>query len=311
MQLWRLTPSVPLIYIGDTHFFLASIKATLEHGWYLNNPDLGAPLGSEWHDFPVLTGDTLHLLIVRALSVFSDNPVVVLHLFYILGYALTAISAFAALRLLDISRGPAVVCATLFALLPYHLFLGEAHPFHSSYWVVPIAGFLVLALLLDRPLFARRERSARGLRAFASRTTLGTLAACLLIGSAGSVYYAMFTVGLMIAAGLIAAIRWDWRRSLTTAGIVAGTLLAIVALNGLPTLLYEAKNGKNESVAERTPDESERYSLTLFGLPRPRGRAPDRAIRRGEARLLRVEPHLRGGRPSRAWDWSPPSDFFG
>jgi hypothetical protein len=266
IQIWRITPSVPLAYIGDGHLFLAMVKATLENGWYLSNPDLGAPLGSEWHDFPVASGDTLHLLLIHALSPISDNYVVVLHVFYMLGYALTAISAFAALRLLEISRGPAIVCATLFALLPYHFALNEAHPFHTAYWVVPIACFLVLALLLDRPLFARRKDSNGGLRGYASRTTVATLGACLLIGSAGANYYSAFAAGLVILAGLVAAIRVEWRRSLATAGVVAGVILAVVALNALPTLIYEAEHGANDKVANRGPEESEFYSLTLFGL---------------------------------------------
>jgi hypothetical protein len=268
LQLWNANSSVPLAYIGDSHFFLATVKGTLEHGWYLDNPSLGFPLGSEWQDFPVASDDTLHLLIVHVLGLFSDNPVTVLHLFYVLGYALTAVTAFAALRWLEISRWVAVVCAVLFALLPYHFFLGEAHPFHSSYWVVPLASLLVLGVLLDRPLFERRP-GAHGPLAWMSRTTLLTLGACVLIGSAGSIYYSLFAVGLVILAGLLAAIRWDWRRPLATAGVVAGVLLAVVVLNLAPTILYDVANGENDSVAERTPDESERYSLSLFGLLAP------------------------------------------
>jgi phosphoglycerol transferase len=268
-QLWRITPSVPLAYIADGQLFLAMIKATLEHGWYLNNPDLGAPLGSEWHDYPVFSGDTLHLLILHALSPISDNFVVVLHAFYLLGYALTAISAFIVLRLLETSRRPAIVCATLFALLPYHFALNEAHLFLTSYWVVPIACFLVLAVLLDRPLFARRDGSGSRLLAFASRTTLATLGACVLIGSAGGNYYSVFAAGLVLIAGVIAAIRFEWRSSLATAGVVAGTILAVVALNALPNLIYEARNGANEQVANRAPGDSELYSLTLFGILAP------------------------------------------
>lgn len=268
-ELWRVTPAIPLGYISDGQLFLAITKATLEHGWYLNNPELGFPLGSEWHDYPVATGDTLHLALLHALSPLSDNFVVVLHVFYVLGYALIAISAFAVLRLLEISRGPAVVCATLFALLPYHLALNEAHPFVTAYWVVPIAAFLVLALLLDRPLFARRDGSGRRLLAFASRTTFATLGACVLIGSAGSNYYSVFAAGLVLIAGLIAAIRFDWRRSLTTAIVVAGVIVAVIGLNSVPNLVYEAEHGANGQVANRLPEESEYYSLTLFGLLAP------------------------------------------
>jgi phosphoglycerol transferase len=268
-ELWRITPSVPLAYIADGQLFLGIVKATVEHGWYLTNPDLGAPLGSDWYDYPVASGDTLQLLIIRALSVFSGNYVVVLHLFYVLGYALTAISAFAVLRLLEISRGPAVVCATLYSLLPFHLALNEAHPFHTAYWVVPIACFLVLAVLLDRPLFARRDGSHGRLRGFATRTTLATLGACVLIGSAGANYYSVFAAGLVLIAGLVASILYDWRRSVATAGVVGVAILGVVALNGLPSLIYEAENGANDQVANRLPQESEQYSLTLFSLLAP------------------------------------------
>jgi phosphoglycerol transferase len=268
MQLWNADSAIPLIYIGDSQFFLATVKGTLEHGWYLENASLGFPLGSEWQDFPVASDDTVHLLIVHLLGLFTDNAVTVLHLFYVLGYALTAITAFVALRWLEISRWVAVVCAVLFSLLPYHFFVGEAHPFHSSYWVVPLASLLVLAVLLDRPLFERRPE-AHGPLGWASGTTLLTLGACVLIGSAGSIYYSLFAVALVVLAGLLAAIRRHWRRPLATAGVIAGVLLAVVVLNLAPTILYDVANGENNSVAERTPDESERYSLSLFGLLAP------------------------------------------
>jgi phosphoglycerol transferase len=267
-ELWRMTPSVPLGYASDGQLFLAMTKATLENGWYLTNPDLGFPLGSEWHDYPVASGDTIHLLLLHALSPLSNNFVLVLHYFYVLGYALTAISAFVVLRLLDISRGPAVVCATLFALLPYHLALQEAHPFVTAYWVVPIASYLVLAVLLDRPLFARR-RSRNGLLAFATGTTFATLGACLVIGAAGSNYYSVFAAGLVLIAGLVAAVRFDWRRSLATSGVVTVAIVASIALNSLPNLIYEVENGSNGQVANRMPEESEHYSLSLFGLVVP------------------------------------------
>ena len=289
-ELWRITPTVPLAYIADGQLFLGIIKATVEHGWYLNNPDLGAPLGSDWYDYPVASGDTLQLLLIRALSVFSGNYVVVLHLFYVLGYALTAISAFAVLRLLGISRGPAVVCATLYSLLPFHLALNEAHPFHTAYWVVPIACFLVLAVLLDRPLFARRDGSHGRLAGFASRTTLATLGACVLIGSAGANYYSVFAAGLVVIAGLVAAILYDWRRSVATAGVVAAAILAVVALNGLPSLIYEAENGANGQVANRLPRGVRAVQPHALQPPRPLPWPPDRPPGRAAARLRGIEP---------------------
>jgi phosphoglycerol transferase len=72
----------------------------------------------------------------------------------------------------------------------------------------------------------------------------------------------------VLIAGVIAAIRFEWRTSLATAAVVAGTILAVIALNASPNLIYEAQNGASE-VADRAPEESEQYSLTLFGILAP------------------------------------------
>jgi len=272
LRLWEADLGVPFVYTGDGQLFHAMITAALDNGWYLSNPDLGAPLGSEWHDFPVASGDTLHLLEVHVLSLFSNDPATVLNLFYLLGYALIAVSAFAVFRLLAISTGPAVVCATLYALLPYHFLVGESHPFHTAYWMIPIACFLVLAVLAGRPLFARRETAPSRLLAFASRSTLATLAACVVVGSAGSNYHALFAAGLVAIAGVIAAIREDdWRRPLLSGVIIVAAIVATVGLNATPTILYEARNGANETVGKRFPAESETASLTLASqlMPSP------------------------------------------
>src|SRR4051812_32194328 len=42
-HLWRTDLRISMHLDGDGLFHQAMIKATIDHGWYLNNPRLGAP----------------------------------------------------------------------------------------------------------------------------------------------------------------------------------------------------------------------------------------------------------------------------
>lgn len=73
LRLWRSDLSVRLEYHGDALFYLSVIKGVLQHGWYLHNPDLGAPFGQQFYDFPQ-GGDNLNYLIIRLLGVSVAMP---------------------------------------------------------------------------------------------------------------------------------------------------------------------------------------------------------------------------------------------
>jgi hypothetical protein len=77
LRLWRADLRAPFLYDGDALFNLMVTKGVLKHGWWLENPDLGAPLGQKPYDFPVLAGDSLHLALIKLLGVFSSDPVLV------------------------------------------------------------------------------------------------------------------------------------------------------------------------------------------------------------------------------------------
>ncbi len=157
LQLWQANFSVPLYSSpgGDGLYGLAAIKGIIEHGWYLTNSSLGAPGGQRLYDYPVFSGDSLYLLIVKVIGIPFSNPAVVDNLFFLLCFPLIAVSAYAGLRVVGISIGPSVVCAVLFTLLPYHFFDGESHIFQGSYFTVPLACLLVIAVLSGRALFTR------------------------------------------------------------------------------------------------------------------------------------------------------------
>src|SRR5829696_1315471 len=193
LRLWRADLHAPFLYQRDALVNLMIIKGVLQHSWWLENPDLGAPFGQELYDFPVMVGDSLHLALIKLLGVFSSDPFLILNLFFLLSFPLVALVSFLVLRQLGVSAAVALVCSVLYALAPYHFWRGGRHVFLSAYYSVPVGAYLVLSLLSGKPLFTRRTLSRPRVLAWASKRSLVTLALCLLVASsAGNSYYAVF-----------------------------------------------------------------------------------------------------------------------
>jgi hypothetical protein len=283
---------------GDTKFYLLLIKGILAHGSYQVNPSVGAPFGLQLYDFPQ-GGDNLSLLIVRVLGLFSQNPAWVLNVFFLLTFALVAVSAFAALRLLGVSVAAAIVGACLFALLPYHFYRGESQVLLSAYYGVPLGALLFMRLWVAPGLFARRRArsrqddgapaSATGARAATARrwparagdrlsgATLLTVACCVVVGSTG-LYYAVFAILLLLAGSALALLAdGGSRRSpiggrgrgASLSGVLAAALIALtLAANLAPTLSYRAQHGANTAI-KRTTIEADQFGLRLSDLLLP------------------------------------------
>jgi hypothetical protein len=258
IQPWGGDLDVPYLYFADANLYRSEVKGILEHGWYWHNPDLGAPEGQQLFDFPGLNGDPLNILLIKVIGLFSSDAAVVVNVFFLLTFPLVGLAAYLVLRRLTLSVPVAIVCSILFTVLPYHFWRGELHLLLSAYYVVPPGAYLVLAVLGDRPLFARW------------RLTLGTLALCALIAFAsGGYYYAAFTVILLTAVALISAAVSRTRRPLMEGGAVVGAILALSLVTLAPSFVYWAKHGTNDEVAHRLQYESELYGLKFAQLVLP------------------------------------------
>jgi phosphoglycerol transferase len=96
----------------------------------------------------------------------------------------------------------------------------------------------------------------------------------IIVGSAG-VYYAMFTV-LMIVIAAVAAIllpvadgrRQTWRSLRTPAALVA-LICAVLAVNLSPSVIYNRMHGIPKGVTDRLPFESDLYALNLTRMLLP------------------------------------------
>ncbi len=73
MRLWRADFQIPFRYGGDdAASYLMATKSVLQHGWWLENPNLGAPFGQELCDYPVFVGNGFHFLVIKR-SAFSPR----------------------------------------------------------------------------------------------------------------------------------------------------------------------------------------------------------------------------------------------
>jgi phosphoglycerol transferase len=271
LQLWRADLRVPFTYGGDALFFSMQVKSIVDNGGWLNNPRLGGPGGLQMHDFPA--ADTVHLAAVKLMSLFSHDWALIFNLYFLLGFPLITLSALAVFRHFGVARAPAVVGSVLFAFLPSRLLKGEAHIFLDVFFQVPLGMMVVLWICGERPPLVGAA-GARGWTRLGLRLDLSSARsrAALLIGAVvGStgLYYAYFTACLSLAGGVWAAAERRSARHAMAGAAFAAVIALTLGLNGLPTLLYHAREGKNPQVAARYAFEAELYGAKIAPMVLP------------------------------------------
>src|ERR1700687_5142170 len=62
-QLWKADHNIPYYYLygNDGSWTAMLVKSVVDHGWFLNNPSLGAPGYLSHYDFPL--PENLHFLL--------------------------------------------------------------------------------------------------------------------------------------------------------------------------------------------------------------------------------------------------------
>jgi phosphoglycerol transferase len=270
LQLWRADLRVPFIYGADAPLHAAAVKSVVEHGWYLTNPNLGAPGGFEFYDYPVFSNNTVHLLAVRMMALFTGNWALVANLYFLLGFPAITLTAMAVLRRLGLGHVPAAVAAILYAFLPTRLLKNEGQLFLASFYEVPLLVLLLVWVCSEEPPFAgvMSGRTVRGNLALKSPRSRAAVAICVLSGSS-SLYYSFFGACLLLMAGLWASVERRSARHLVSGLLVAGLLGTTVIANDVPTLLYQARHGRNEAAAPRLPREAETFGMRIAELLTP------------------------------------------
>lgn len=245
----------------DLPFEAAVVKGILQNGWYMSNPFLGAPQGSQLYDFPM--AEAAHVVLIKFLGLFSHDWFIVMNIFYLLGYVLTTISALFVFRQMRLPAFASIPASLIYAFQPYHYVRGEYHLFLTAYYLVPLM-VLVLFWLASGETLVEFDSAARWRWRF-TRKGIVSIAICALMGS-GGVYYAFFGGIFLLTVAIYGALRGDTLRRLLGASVCLGTLFLALMLNMAPSLWYWMGHGRNPAVANRSFIEADAYGLSIGQL---------------------------------------------
>ena len=252
MQLWRADFKVPFMYFVDSLFYSVAIKGSIEHGWWLHNPSLGAPEGLNFESYPAM--ENFQFALIKLLTLFTSNHALVLNIFYLLTFPLTALTSFYFLRSFRFSFGAALIVSLLYAFLPFHFFQSY-HLMVAAYYLVPLMVLVIAWICLEERL---RDRKA-----------IASLVICVIAGSCG-VYYPHFFCYLLLVAGVFS---WWNRRNvapLLTALVLIVVVAGTVVINHLPSIMYQRAHGA-AAMGNRSVGDVEIMGLKITQLLLPIG----------------------------------------
>jgi phosphoglycerol transferase len=244
------------------------VKGMIDHGWYLHNPQVGAPWGLDMQDFPL--AENLQFGVMKLLTWCWPDSAVVMNLYFLLTFPLTTLTTLFVFRRFRLPLAPSLVGSLLFTFLPYHFYRGVWHLFLASYYLVPLMVMVILRLYqgwipLDGPKMSEsHDKPCR----IGRRELIGSIVICLLVSSAG-VYYAAFACFFLLVAGLGCT---SWRKSVYPLGI-SGLLICVIVLGTLanlsPTIISDLQNGPNPEAVVRSPSDTQLYSLDVAHMLLP------------------------------------------
>lgn len=255
LDLSKARLDAPFEYDGDALLYSGVIKSVLDHGWFWTNPDLGAPGVLKLYDYPNVAHESLHLAIIKLMSIGTHDWGLLFNLYFLLGFPLITLTAMFTLRRFAIGYAPAIVASVLYAYLPSRLLKGEGHLFLDVFFQVPLAVLLLLWVVGPDPPLAPGK----------GRRTAAAFAICVLSAST-SAYYSFFTVSLLMVGGAWASFDGRTWRNLVAAAALTATIIATMGLIGLPSIVYQARHGANSEVGHREPHEAEVFGMKIAQL---------------------------------------------
>lgn len=255
----------PWIYQSDGILAQSWVKTVVETGWYEYNPLLNAPQGQVFHDWGV--ADNLIFVFAKVASLFTQNPFLIVNIYYFAGFVFASITAIWFFRLIGIGRILSVGLSILYALAPYHLARGEVHLILSAYWPVPLALGIVFLISTGKPLWMLRKPNGK-LLLWGAKSAAMTTTALLLTATANN-YYGIFVLLLIAFFGVVQYVITRNHRQFLSAVAAGGVVFLVLIVNMLPDLVYAQVNGSNYFAVQRIPFGVEFYSLRLTELLLP------------------------------------------
>lgn len=256
---WDRSFTVPLATAGTDHLFIASmVRSIHDSGWYFTNDHLGAPFGQQLYDFPH-AGESLQLLVIRVLTLFSVRPFWVMNVYYLIGFGATAFVTYLVLSHLRFSPRVSAAIALLFTWLPFHFMHGEFHLFRSTYLSVPLGVLVIFWVLSWKDRFlVDAEGAVWGPKRLVANLrwprVCGALALCAFIGVWETMVMAFVLLALMVSAAVAAARNRDVG-DLAVASAAGLVIASSFAIAFIPNLMFKVDNGPNTQAGARYPSE--------------------------------------------------------
>jgi phosphoglycerol transferase len=237
------------------------VKGMLDNGWYTVNRLLGAPWGLVLYDYPSL--HTIHFAIMKGMAVFLRSYAPLMNGYYLLTFPLVAACAVVALRQFRLSYPAAVAGAVLFSITPYHFTLGGIRVlFLSGYYAVPLAVMLAWWAVRTDGDGGEAEPWTRNFRW--PWVAGGLLAGAVIALS--HIYYVVFSLFIILVAGLWSAVARGKRGHLVSAAAMAAVIVGITLMNHLPVLAYSRASGFSPAAVSRDVGGPMRHGLRMASL---------------------------------------------
>lgn len=259
----QLATPILYAYANDAMFQLGAVKAAADRGlgalWGGADPNLGAPTGARWTDFPA-SEDLVYLGIGMFSRLVGAN--LGMNLAFLGAGVLAAWCMYLVARRLRLSRNTAALAGGLFAMSPYFYWRNIHHINLVMFWPLPL-------VVLVWVWASSRRGLERGTRRFTQ--AMGVMA----LVAMHSNYYLNYALQVLLLIVVLQAVRRRWRAAW------GGLLVMVVAMGvflvvNADTLVGIWRFGPNPDVMQRSISDTLRFGLRpmeLF-LPSPLHRIP-------------------------------------
>ena len=248
---------IPFMMESDAVVQLLYIKSILDNGWTFSIPALSAPFAMSGAAFPVAS--SCDWLIMKAMSIVSHSPGLILNSYWLLSLVLSGWSARYAMGLIGVRPFYASIGGILYAFLPFALLRNVIH-LNLVYYTVPLLA--VFALWLTQPDLIKGSQR----RAFLKIAVLASL-----IQGFNYIYLSFFAAALIVFAFAMSPkkkeIRWPAAWGLAALILASG-------LNLVPSFWSWHLEGTPPEMGYKYANEAEIYGAKFRKIIAPHAGNP-------------------------------------
>ena len=243
-----------------------------EFGLSLTGTRTGGFLGADMFDYPY--SDMMSFILVKIISLFSNNPYLTINLFYFLCFYLIAFISFAIFRLLNFRRGISILLSILFAFSPY-IQRRYNHMWLVPYFMIPVVCYISIAVIRDA---FNREESEITYERFYKMIFASFFCAF------NGINYAFLNCIIYMIAFVIMLLNKrnvSVKRRIYPLGYIIAAGFGLL-VNIIPNLIYYLINGTNtfgDLHTGRSAVQSEVYALRFIQLILPQSEHRTRTLR--------------------------------